>query len=84
MQIRFDMNMNDTDSIMVYVHNLIYVEMIGPVDYTKLVLLFMMMGLRMMHPSVHEALAPDLIDGSLTLPTLKQCLKQCLSYYHEL
>jgi transposase InsO family protein len=81
MQIRFDAGVNDTDAVMVVVRDLIYrAEMIGPVDYTKLALLFMMMTIRTTHPSVHEALAPDLMDGSLTL----QALERRLNYFHDL
>jgi transposase InsO family protein len=80
-QVRFDSGTNDTDMVMMAVRDLIYrAEMIGPVDYTKLALLFMMMNIRSTHPSVHEALAPDLMDGSLTL----QALERRLNYFHEL
>ena len=72
MHICFDLNINDTDAILVVVCDLIYrAEMIGPVDYTKLTLLFMMMSIRMTHPSIHETLAPGLMDGTLTLPALE-------------
>jgi hypothetical protein len=81
MQIWFDATTNDTNAMMVIARDLIYrAEMIGPVDYTKLALLFMMMTVRTTHPSVHEALAPDLMDSSLTL----QALERRLNYFHEL
>lgn len=80
-QICFDPNINDTNLILVTVQDLIYcAEMIGPIDYTKLALLFMMMSLRSTHPSVHEALAPALMEGTLTL----QALERRLTYFHDL
>jgi hypothetical protein len=81
MQTRFDPSVDDTDTNLVLVRDLIYsAEMIGPVDYTKLALLFMKMNIRTSHPSVHEALAPALMDGTLTLTTFERRL----SYFHEL
>src|ERR1700761_5269998 len=80
-QIRFDPNTNDTDTVLVLVRDLIYrAEMIGPIDYTKLALLFIMTSLRTTHPSVHEALAPALMEGTLTI----QALEQRLTYFHDL
>jgi len=60
---------------MAYLHDLIYrAERIGHIDITRLALLFTLMNLRSMHPTVHEALAPSLMDGTITLGALKNRL----------
>ena len=81
MHVCFDPNVNNVNATLVGVHDLIYrVEMIRPVDYMKLTLLFMMMSIRTTHPSVHKALVPTLMDGTLML----SALKRRLAYFHEL
>ncbi|KAH9063288.1 hypothetical protein EDB87DRAFT_1605093, partial [Lactarius vividus] len=50
------------------------------VDITRLALLFTLMNIRVTHPSVHEALAPALMDGTIML----EALERCLSFFYEM
>ncbi|KAH9013063.1 hypothetical protein EDB84DRAFT_1444383 [Lactarius hengduanensis] len=80
-QVRFDNNSDNCDVTMAYLRDLIYrAEKIGPVDITKLALLFSLINLRSTHPSVHEALAPALMDGTITL----EALERRLHYFFKL
>ncbi len=75
MQIHFDNSPANCDTTMAYLHNLIYrAERIGHVNITRLALLFTLMNLCSMHPTVHEALALSLMDGTITLGALKNHL----------
>ncbi|KAH9158646.1 hypothetical protein EDB89DRAFT_2085671 [Lactarius sanguifluus] len=80
-QVRFDNSSDNCDVTMAYLRDLIYrAERISPIDITKLALLFSLINLRLMHPSVHEALAPALMDGTITL----EALERRLHYFFEL
>ena len=81
MQVQFDHNPANFDATMAHLRELIYrAEQIGQINVTKLALLFALMNLRTTHPSVHEALAPSLMDGTITLEAL-----EChLSFFFEL
>jgi transposase InsO family protein len=73
MHVKFDRSLVNSDHIMTHVHDIVYhVEQIGHVDVAKLACLFIVHGLRTTHPSVHEALAPELKDGTITLDSLEQ------------
>ena len=81
MQVRFDHSPTNFDATMANLRELIYrAERIGQIDVTKRALLFALMNLRSTHPSVHEALAPSLMDGTITL----EALEQRLSFFYEL
>ena len=81
MQVRFDHSPANFDTTMANLWELIYrAERIGQIDVTKLALMFTLMNLRTTHPSVHEALAPSLMDGTITLESL-ECR---LSFFYEL
>ena len=81
MQVRFDHSPANFDATMANLRELIYrAESIGQIDVTKLALLFALMNLRATHPSVHEALAPSLMDGTITL----EALERRLSFFYEL
>ena len=81
MQIRFDNNPANCDATMANLHDLIYrAEKIGHVDITRLALLFSLMSLRLTHPTVHEALAPSMMDGTITL----QSLENQLHFFYEM
>ncbi|KAH9027298.1 hypothetical protein EDB84DRAFT_1563476 [Lactarius hengduanensis] len=81
MQVQFDNNSGNCDVTMAHLRDLIHhVERIGPVDITRLALLFSLINLRSTHPSVHEALASALMDGTITL----EALESRLHYFYEL
>ena len=81
MQVRFDNSPTNFDTTMSQLRDLIYrAEKIGQVDITRLALLFALMNLRSTHPSVHEALAPALMDGTITL----EALERRLHYFYEM
>jgi transposase InsO family protein len=81
MNVRFDRNPANCDPLMTYIRDLVYqVEQIGHVDIAKLACLFTVHGLRTTLPSVHEALAPSIMDGSITLDQLEKRLR----YFYEL
>ena len=81
MQVCFDYSPTNFDATMANLQELIYrMERIGQINITKLALLFVLMNLRMTHPSVHEALALSLMDGTITLELL-ECR---LSFFYEL
>jgi hypothetical protein len=72
MQVRFDQSPDCCDTIMTHVRDLVYrIEQCGEIDVAKLACLFVVHGLRLTHPSVHEALSPAIMEGTLTLDTLE-------------
>ena len=80
-QIRFDNNSINFETTMALLCNLIYhIERLGEVNVTRLAPLFTLMNLRTTHPSVHEALTPMLMDGSITL----EALEMRLHYFYEM
>jgi hypothetical protein len=80
MQVRFDRSPDCCDTIMTHVRDLVYrIEQCGEIDVAKLACLFVVHGLRSTHPSVHEALSPAIMEGTLTLDTLEQKL----NYHYE-
>ena len=81
MQIWFDNNPVNCETAMALLHDLIYcADRISHIDITRLALLFTLMSLCSTHPSIHEALAPVLMDGSITL----EALETCLHYFYEM
>ncbi|KAH9179093.1 hypothetical protein EDB89DRAFT_2063224 [Lactarius sanguifluus] len=81
MQVQFNNSSGNCDVTMAHLRDLIHhAEKIGPVDITRLALLFSLINLRSMHPSIHEALVPALMDGTITL----DALESCLHYFYEL
>jgi hypothetical protein len=73
MHVKFDCSLVNSDHIMTHVHDIVYhMEQIGHINVAKLACLFLVHGLRTTHPSVHEALAPELKDGTITLDSLEQ------------
>jgi transposase InsO family protein len=80
MQVRFDRSPDCCDTIMTHVRDLVYrIEQCGEIDVAKLACLFVVHGLRSTHPSVHEALSPAIMEGTLTLDTLERKL----NYHYE-
>ena len=81
MHMRFNHSPANCDNIMTHVCNLVYcVEQIGQINVAKLACLFLVHGLQTTHPLVHEALAPVLMDGMITL----DALKWKLNYHYNL
>lgn len=73
-QIHFDNSPGVFDTTMTHLHNLIYWAeqiQIGQVDISKLAILFILVHLKGMHPSVYEALSPALMDSTVTLKTFE-------------
>jgi hypothetical protein len=80
MQVRFDCSPNSCDTIMTHVCDLVYrIEQRGEIDVAKLACLFVVHGLQSTHPSVHEALSPAIMEGTLTF----DMLEQKLNYHYE-
>ncbi|KAN0128268.1 hypothetical protein V8E53_013937 [Lactarius tabidus] len=57
-----------------------WIDQIGHIDSTRLCCLFAVQSLRSTHPSVHEALTPALMDGSISL----EAVEKCLHFFFEL
>ena len=73
MQIRFDNSPTNFNTTMSQLCDLIHrAEKISQVDITRLALLFTLMNLCSTHLSVHEALVPALMDGTITLKALER------------
>jgi hypothetical protein len=81
MQVHFDMSAAHCDTIMSNLHDIIYrIDRIGHIDSTRLCCLFAIQSLRSTHPSVHKALTPALMDGSISL----EAVEKCLHFFFEL
>jgi hypothetical protein len=81
MQISFDDDTEQFETKMTTFHDLVYcIESIGQVDITRLGLLFILLNLKTSHPSVHDALAPVLMDGTISL----EMMESCMTYHFEM
>jgi hypothetical protein len=80
-QIWFDDNPQHYDTQMAYYRDLLYrIESIGKIDVKQLGLLFLFQNLKVSHPTVHDALAPAIMDGSIT----EEMLETRMQYYFEM
>ena len=76
MQITFDDDPEQFDANMATFRDLVYrIESIGQVDISKLGLLFILLNLKSSHPTVHDALAPALMDGSITVELMEHRMR---------
>lgn len=80
-QIRFDDSPHHYDTQMAYYRDLLYrIESIVKIDVKQLGLLFLFQNLKVSHPTVHDALAPAIMDGSIT----EEMLETRMQYYFEM
>lgn len=62
-------------------HDLIYhIENIGHIDVHWLGLLFLLINLKDLHPSIHDGLVPAIMDGTITV----EHLESHMNYYFDL
>lgn len=81
MQITFDDEPESFESNMADYRDLIYrIESIGHVDVNKLGLLFLLLNIKTSHPGVHDALAPSLMDGSVSV----ELMEARMQYHFEM
>ncbi len=81
MQITFDDNPAHFDNNMTTFRDLVYrIESIGHVDVHRLGLLFFLLNLKSSHPTVHDALAAALMDGSISV----ELMENRMQYYFEM
>jgi len=78
---KFDTSPTNFDTHIANMRDMIYcADQIGRLDLTKLAVLFAMFCIRSSFPSVHEALTPALMDGSLTL----EAFEARMHYFYEM
>ncbi|SRR6266702_1592870 len=81
MQITFDDNAEKFDNAMMTFHNLVYqIKNISHININWLGLPFLLLNLKSSHPTVHDALAPFLMDGSITV----ELMENHMHYYFEM
>jgi len=81
MQITFDDDPTHFDNNITTFRDLVYrIESIGHVDVHRLGLLFLLLNLKSSHPTVHDALAVALMDGSISV----ELMENRMQYYFEM
>jgi len=81
MQITFDDTLKHFETNMTTFCNLVYrIDSIGHVDINRLGLLFLLLNLKSSHPTVHDTLAPALMDGSI----LVELMETRMQFYFEM
>ncbi len=81
MQITFDDTPEHFETNMTTFRDLVYrIDSIGHVDINRLGLLFLLLNLKSSHPTVHDALAPALMDGSISV----ELMETRMQFYFEM
>ncbi|KAI0256262.1 hypothetical protein BJV78DRAFT_1151040 [Lactifluus subvellereus] len=80
-QIWFDDDPNNFERQLAHYRDLLYqIESMGSIDVNQLGLFFLSRNLKVSHPTVHEALAPAIMNGSIT----EELLGTYMYYYFEM
>src|SRR6266702_1721885 len=81
MQITFDDTPEHFETNMTTFRDLVYrIDSIRHVDINRLGLLFLLLNLKSSHPTVHDALAPVLMDGSISV----ELMETRMQFYFEM